>query len=109
MIDRNVYMKTGRSKPEVWWTQRSGSSKTALVAVELLGEGKSSVERPSGWVWWSCAWCRARPNKAPAAYLCVGVRYDGDGDGVDDIRVIGVGLRIELTLSDVKVCLKTVA
>lgn len=81
-----THMKIGRSKPEVWWTQRSGSSKTARV-VELLEEGNSSVDRPNGWVWWSWAWCRARLNKAPAAYLCVGVRYDdGVGDTIAFVR-----------------------
>ncbi|KAH7859553.1 hypothetical protein Vadar_002507 [Vaccinium darrowii] len=42
-----------------------------------VGSSSSAVE-PNGWVWWIWAWCRAISNKAPAAYLGVGDKIDGD-------------------------------
>jgi len=71
------YLKTGRSNAWCSWTQRLGSSETSsLEGVRSESEGKSSVDRPNGWVWWKWAWFSANPNNAPATYLCVGVRYD---------------------------------
>lgn len=73
-------LKTGGRRPEFSWTQSSGPSETESALLTLLV--RSSVDSSSpednrrGWVWWIWAWWRANANRAPAAYLCVGVKND---------------------------------
>ena len=73
-IDLNM----GRRRPEDSWTQSWWSSETESLLLPLLM--RSAASEPKGWVWWIWAWWRAIPNRAPAAYLCV-------GDNIDDIAV----------------------
>ena len=74
-------LKTGRRRPEISWTQRSGSSATESLLLLLLllvrsSDGSSSENKPNGRVWLIWAWWRARAKRAPAAYLWVGVKND---------------------------------
>lgn len=74
------YLNTGRRRPETSWTQRSGSSATESALLPLLVRSSdvpsSGKEPPKGRVWLIWAWWRARARRAPAAYLCVGVKND---------------------------------
>lgn len=71
-------MKIGRRRPDDSWTQSWGSSETESLLLPLLIRSSSSDGKPKGQVWWMWAWWRARPNRAPAAYLCIGVNVEDD-------------------------------